>query len=266
MALDELDEDQDLAEEEEQERRRSFRNRSLGAVAALVVAGAAALGLAARSCAGGKKDADRLTLRSAAAKFEASPADEAMAQALASEYEARGKRAEADQVRRRHAAAVAASAGAKEKALRARLAAAQDDEQAMGQLVELLARRKDLAGAKAEYAAFVQRNPSAKRRASFGAWLWRNGFAQDAVPELAASLKEADDPYARAHLGLALFDLGKKRQARDEILRAQEAGADMDVLNERILAIEEELGAESAPAPNAKPAKRKPPAKSGARR
>ncbi len=263
MSFDELDEeDEELAEGQ----RRSFRNRSLGAVAALAFLGALAFGLMAKSCSGRKKDADRLLLRSAVAKFESSPADDALAQALAVEYEARGKKAEADQVRKRHATALASSAGAKEKVLRAQLAAAPEDDQVLGQLVELLARRPDLPAARAEYDAFVQRHPSAKRRASFGAWLWRNGFATEAVAELTASLKEAEDAYARAHLGLALFDLGKKRQAREEILRAQDAGADMDVLNERIYAIEQELGPEDASPPSPKSAKRKSSGKPGARR
>lgn len=227
------------------------------AVAALLVLGAVAVGVAAKSCAGGKKDADRLTLRSASAKFEANPASSERAEALAAEYEAQGMRAEAEQVRRRHAAAVSASADAKEKDLRARLAAAPGDDQALGKLVELLAQRPDLAGAKAEYAKFVERNPSPKRRASFGSWLWRNGFAQEAIPVLLASLNEVEDSYARAYLGLALFDVGKKKQARDEILRALEAGVEMDVLNLRLYALETELGASGKP----KPATRTPPGK-----
>jgi len=238
MSYDELDDDEVLAEE----RRKAGRNRSIGLVVGLVALSAVGLGLAAKSCAGGRKDADRLTLRSAAAKFEASPANEGLARALAAEYEAKGKKAEAEQVLKRHGEAVAALARGKERELRAHVSAAPDDELALGLLVDLLARRKDLAGAKAEYAAFMQKSSTPKRQASYGAWLWRNGLPEEAARELSESLKGLDDPYSRAHLGLALFDLGKKRQARAEIIRAQEAGAEMDALNLRLYAIEQELG------------------------
>jgi Flp pilus assembly protein TadD len=241
-----------------QESKRSSRVRSMVAATGFLALGSVALAVAAMSCTGGKKDADRLSLRNASAKFEASPGNSERAEALAAEYEARGMRAEAEQVRKRHAAAVSASADAKEKDLRARLAAASGDDQALGQLVELLARRTDLAGAKAEYTKFVERNPSPKRRASFGSWLWRNGFAQEAIPELLASLKEVEDPYARAYLGLALFDVGKKKQARDEIVRALEAGVEMDVLPVRLYAIETELGASGKPKPATRTAPGKP--------
>lgn len=261
MSLDDL-EDEEVVEKE---RRRSYRNRSLSAVAAFGIARLIALGVAAQSCSDGKRDADRLMLRDAVAKFEASPADDALAQALIGAYEARGKSAEAEEVRRRHAATLASLADVKEKAARARLAAAPDDDQAIGQLVEVLAKRPDLPAAKAEFAAFVQKNPTAKRRASLGAWLWRNGFDQEAIPELTASLKEADDPYTRAYLGLALYDVGKKQPARAEIVRALEAGVEMEILNQRIYAIEQELGPDAPPAPAAKPAKRKS-TKSGPRR
>jgi tetratricopeptide (TPR) repeat protein len=246
---DELDDDGELAERH----RKAARNRTVGLVAGVVLLGAIGLGAAAKSCGGRKRDADRLTLRTAAAKFEASPADEGLANALAAEYEARGKKAEADKVRERHAAAVGALAGGREKELRARLAAAPDDEQALGQLVELLGRNKDLAGAKAQYVAFVERNPTPKRQASLGSWLWRNGFAEDAARTLTAALKGTDDAYAHAYLGLALFDLGRKREARAEIERAQEAGAEMDVLNQRRYEIDQALG--SAPEPKVAPAR-----------
>jgi hypothetical protein len=244
MSDDELDEDDALAQ------RRSARYRYLGLVLGAVVLFALGMGVAAKSCTGRQKDADRLALRNAAAKFEASPADEGLARALAAEYEAKGKAEKAEEVRGRHAAAAAARAESKENELRARLAAAPDDDQAMGQLVELLGRRKDLAGAKAEYTSFVQKHPTPKRRSSLGAWLWRNGFAEDAARELAAALKGSDDPYAHAYLGLTLFDLGKKKQARDQILRAQEGGAEMDALNQRLYELEQELG----PEPEAKAA------------
>ncbi len=253
MSNDELDEDEALAENQ----RRAARYRYAGLVLGAVVLFVLGIGVVAKSCAGRKRDAERLTLRSAAAKFEASPADEGLARALAAEYEAQGKATQAEEVRGRHAAAVAARAGSKENEVRARLAAAPDDEQAMGQLVELLGRRKDLAGAKAEYTSFVQKNPSPKRRSSLGAWLWRNGFAEDAARELAAALRESDDPYAHAYLGLALFDLGKRKQALDQIRRAQEGGAEMDVLNQRLYQLEQELGEpEAGAATPARPRKK----------
>jgi len=91
----------------------------------------------------------------------------------------------------------------------------------------------------------VDKAPTPKRRATYGAWLYRNGFSAPAAQELAAALKGGhEDPYTRGYLGLALYDLGKKKEAQKAIDKALEDGADLDALRQKQFLLDEEIGAQ----------------------
>jgi len=254
MTDPDLDEDA-LAEEAEQ--RAEYRKKMLVWGGTVLLLGFIGIGIGVKSCRGTKKDAAKMQVKSAVAKFEASPHDEALAKAAAAEYEAAGKKAEAEKLMARHKAALAGGEKEKEAELRAVLLKDPADDTALGHLVEVFVKRKDLEGARKAYQEFLDKAPTPKRRATFGAWLYRNGFNEPAAKELAAALKAGhEDPYTRGYLGLSLFELGKKKEAQKEIDKALEDGADLDALRQKQFLLDEELGAQpETPAAPAKPAK-----------
>jgi Tfp pilus assembly protein PilF len=252
-----LDEDA-LAEEAEQ--RAEYRKKMAIWVGTAAVLALIAIGIGAKSCTGTKKAAAKLQVKSAVARFEATPTDEALAKAAAAEYEAAGKKAEAEKILARHQAALAGGDKDREAALRAKLLQDPADDTALGQLVEIYVKRKDLPGGRSAYQEFVDKAPTPKRRATFGAWMYRNGFFEPAAKELAAAMKSGHvDPYTRGYLGLSLFELGRKKEAQKEIDLALEEGADLDLLRQKQFLLDEEIGAQpETPAAPVKPAKKAP--------
>ena len=240
---------ENLDEEEAREAAKARRKKFILLVAGVLLACVLVLGIAGKSCRGGKKDYLKMERRIEIQKFDSSPADEELANAAIAAAEATGKKDEADRIRKKHAEAVAGQGKGQEIELRLRLAQDPADDEALGKLVELLTKRKDLAGARDVYLASVAKDPTLKRRERVGAWLYRNGFFEPAVKELGAALKAGStDPYARGYYGLSLWELGgdlkKKKEARHEISQAIWDGADMDMLRQKQYLIEQEIGPE----------------------
>jgi tetratricopeptide (TPR) repeat protein len=250
------DPDPDDLEQEEKEAQRAQRKKMAYAFGGVMVVFVIGLGIAAKSCTGTRREANKLTLHAAVAKFENNPIDPDLAKAAAAELEAAGKKAEADKVRARHEAAVAGGDKGKEAQLRAALAADPSDDTSLGQLVEVYVKRKDLEGARKVYEEFVGKTPTAKRHSKFGAWLYRNSLNEPAAKELALAVKGGvDDAYTRGYLGMALSELGKKREAQKWLDEALEMGADLDVFRTRSWELDQELGERGA-APVKKPKKK----------
>ncbi|MBI5546405.1 MAG: hypothetical protein HY901_21165 [Deltaproteobacteria bacterium] len=248
MTNPELEEDLD----EQLEAQRAQRKRMMGWMGAALVVVVIALAIAAKSCSGGRKDAGRLQLRNAVAKFEANPVDAELAKAAAAEYDAAGRKDEAEKVRHKHASALAGGDKGREQELRTRLAADPANDTLLGQLIEVYTKRKDLDGARKAYAEFIEKSPTPKRHATFGAWLYRNSFYEQASQELGSAVKGGnDDPYTRGYLGLSFYELGRKKEAQKLIDQAIDDGADMDTLRVHQAMLDEEIGAqpEAPPAP-----------------
>jgi tetratricopeptide (TPR) repeat protein len=254
MSDPDLDDGLDELEEQRAERKKLIKWIVAGVVVCLIL-----LAIGGKLIHGGKKDAARLRMRSAVAKFEANPVDADLAKAAANEYEALGKKAEAAKVMEKHQAALAGGEKGREAELRAKLAADPTDDLALGQLVEVFVKRKDLEGAKKTYAEFIGKSATPKRHGTYGAWLYRNNFFEPASKELAAAIKGGnDDAYTRGYLGLAYYELGRKKEAQKLIDKAVEDRADMDSLRIHQVMLDEELGAQpDSPAPAKKPAKQK---------
>lgn len=246
----------DEVEQEEAEAARAGRTKLAWAFGAALVVAVVGLAIAAKSCSGTRRDARQLTVDNAVAKFEKNPVDPELAKAAAAELEAAGKQPEAQALRARHEAAVAGGDKLKEGQLRAALEANPADDASLGQLVEVFVKRKDQAGARKVYEEFLGRAPSAKRHGNFGSWLYRNAQYEPAAKHLASAVKGGvDDAYTRGYLGLALFELGRKKEAQKWLDEALELGADMDVMRLRSYELDQELGERGA-APAKKPRKK----------
>lgn len=250
------DADLDDVAQEEQEAQRAARKKMAWAFGIVAVVAVLGLAVASKSCTGTKKQANKLAVHNAVAKFEANPVDPELAKAAAAELEGAGKKKEAEEVRARHEAAVAGADKGKEAQLRAALAADPADDTSLGQLVEIFVKRKDLEGARKVYEEFVGKAPSAKRHGNFGSWLYRNAKYEQAAKELAAAVKGGvDDAYTRGYLGMAYYELGRKKEAQKWLDEALEMGADMDAMRTRSYELDQELGERGA-APAKKPRKK----------
>jgi tetratricopeptide (TPR) repeat protein len=183
-----------------------------------------------------------MRLKQALAKFNADPTNEAWANEAATEYEAALRLADARQVRARHETAIQERDQKREQALLARIKENPKDGQALGQLLEFLVEHKRVDDARAAYLAFLNADPTPKKHAVYGTWLSHNGFTEEAVTELTLALKGYDTPETRGYLGLALLDLGKKREAFPLIERAFKSNADIAQLRERYYSLAKELG------------------------
>ena len=62
------------------------------------------------------------------------------------------------------------------------------------------------------------------------------------MAELTLALKGHDTPETHGYLGLALYDLGKKKEAHEEMQRALTGNADIAQLRERYQELAKELG------------------------
>jgi tetratricopeptide (TPR) repeat protein len=247
--------EEELDDYEEQQKQRAHRKKVAMAIGGALVVCVIGIGIGAKSCTGGRKDAARMQLRTAVAKFESNPKDPELAKAAAAEYEAAGQKAEAEKVRQKHEAAVTGGEKGREAELRWKLAADPNDDTALGQLVEIFLKRQDTEGARKIYTEYIERTPTPKRHSNFGAWLWRNGFPEQGAKELNAAIKGgADDPYTRGYLGLCYYDLGKKKEAQKLIDKAVEDGADLDTLRMHQYKLDQEIGAQ--PDPDAPPTKK----------
>ncbi|HEY3448304.1 MAG TPA: hypothetical protein VGK67_18250 [Myxococcales bacterium] len=247
------DPDLDEVEQEEAEAEAAGRKKMAWAFGVVMVVAVIGLAIAAKSCTGTRRDAKKLTVENAVAKFEKNPVDPELAKAAAAELEAAGKQKDAEALLAKHEAAVAGGDKAKEGQLRAALETNPADDAALGQLVEIYVKRKDIPGAKKVYEDFVAKAASAKRHGNFGSWLYRNAMYEPAAKELAAAVKGGvDDAYTRGYLGMALSELGRKKEAQKWLDEALEMGADMDVMRMRSYELDQELGERGA-APAKKP-------------
>ncbi|MGC4121591.1 MAG: hypothetical protein QM765_44840 [Myxococcales bacterium] len=173
-------------EQEEAEAEREGRKKMAWAFGIVTVVAVIALAIAAKSCTGTRRDAKKLTVENAVAKFEKNPVDAELAKAAAAELEAAGKKKDAEALLAKHEAAVAGGDKNKEGQLRAALEANPADDAALGQLVEVYVKRKDVPGAKKVYEEFLAKAPSAKRHGNFGSWLYRNSQFEPAAKEALA--------------------------------------------------------------------------------
>ncbi len=244
---DPTDPDLDEVEQEEAEAEREGRKKMAWAFGIVTVVAVIALAVAAKSCSGTKRDARKLSIEAAVAKFDKNPVDPELAKAAAAELEAAGKKKDAAALLARHEAAVAGGDKVKEGQLRAALEANPADDTALGQLVEVYVKRKDVPGARAVYEEYLAKAPSAKRHGSFGAWLYRNGLPEPAAKELSLAVKGGvEDAYTRGYLGMALSEIGRKREAQRWLDEALEMGADLDSFRVRSYELDQELGERGA--------------------
>lgn len=241
MSDPELDDFEEAQQEKELRKKKAYW---IGGIALFFVL---AMAVGAKACSGGKRDAAKLTLHSAVAKFEANPVDPALAQAAIAECEAAGKKAEAEKIRAQHAAAVAGGGKDREAELRGALAENAEDDTALGQLVEIYVKRKDVEGARKAWEEFTPREASAKRHANFGAWLYRNGLVEPAAKELARAVKGGHpDPYTKAYLGLCYAELGRKKEAQKLLYEGIEGGVELDIVRAKAYELDQELDAKAA--------------------
>jgi tetratricopeptide (TPR) repeat protein len=127
--------------------------------------------------------------------------------------------------------------------LRDRFAKNPKDSDAFGQLIGMLVPAKRIEEAHALYDEFVKVDPTPQKRAGYGAWLWRNGFPEDAERELRVALSAGyDSAHTRGYLGLALADLGKKEEAYKELDRALDGDRDQDIVRQKYIILGAELG------------------------
>ena len=232
---------------------QSARSR-LGTVVALII-GLFLAGLlifvVTKSFSGSRENlAKRMQLKQALAKFNADPTNDSYSREAADAYEAAGKQADAEKIRHRHEAAIKERDDKREQTLRARLTKNPRDGEAQGLLLEFLVEHDDVPGARAAYASFLALDPTPKRHAGYGTWLWRYKFTEEAVAELTLALKGYDTPETQAYLGMALLDLGRKREAFPLLERAFVDKADIVGLREKYLLLAKEFNAEpKAPPP-----------------
>ncbi len=201
--------------------------------------------------AGAEKTAARLTLKNAEELFNSDPTNaDSTAEAVAA-FEAAGDHAKAEEIKRRHDAAVASKGHTAELALRDRLARNPKDAEALSRLLDLLTQSKRTEDARIAYADCVKADPRPQRQAGYGAWLWRNGYAEEAEKVLRAALAAGDkSPHAHGYLGLALFDLGKKDEAKKELETALDGDPDQDLVRAKLVILDpEEDSEEEKPAP-----------------
>ena len=222
-----------------------WRRRRLGWVVGALLLSAVLLAVGARSLRGGAREVERIRARTALMRFEANPVDSELARAAIAECEAAGQRSDAERVRQRHKAALAGSDKELELQLRARLEADPRDDAALGQLVGIYLKRKDPTGAKRTYLELLARSDSAKRRANFGAWLYRQSDFAEGAQQLSLAIRAGgDDPYTKGYLGLCYYELGRRKEAQKLIDKALEDGADMDALRVHQAMLDQELGAQ----------------------
>jgi tetratricopeptide (TPR) repeat protein len=186
-----------------------------------------------------ERTAQHLTLKNAEERFSADPTNaDTTAQAVAA-FEAAGQHAKAEEIKRRHDAAVASKGHAAEQQLRDRLARDPKDADAFGKLLALLVQDKRTDEGRLAYEAFVQADPTPQKRAGLGAWLWRNGYPEDAEHALRDALKAGDtSPHTHGYLGLALFDLGRKEEAKKELNTALDGDLDQDEVRRKLILLE----------------------------
>lgn len=241
------DPDLDPVEQEEAEAEREGRKKMAWAFGIVIVVAVIGLAIAAKSCSGTRRDARKLTVENAVAKFDKNPVDVELAKAAAEELEKAGKKKDAEALLARHEAAVAGGDKGKEAQLRAALEANPADDTSLGQLVEVYVKRKDVPGAKKVYEDYVAKAPSAKRHGNFGAWLYRNEMPEPAAKELALAVKGGvEDAYTKGYLGMALSEIGKRKEAQKWLDEALEMGADLDSFRMRSYELDQELGERGA--------------------
>jgi tetratricopeptide (TPR) repeat protein len=234
------DDFQDL--EDEYQSARSRLGTIAGVVIGLLVAGLLVV-FFARAMGGNREEAARkMRIKQALSRFNADPTRDDYAQAAIAEFESQNNRGEADKIRARHDAALGEHDGKREEELKKRLADNPRDGQALGLLLEFLVEHHEVEQAHAAYASFVAADPNPKKHASYGSWLWRNKFTQEAITELTLALKGHDTPETHGYLGLALLETGKKKEAREEMQRALTGNADVAGLREKYQELSKELG------------------------
>jgi uncharacterized RDD family membrane protein YckC len=174
-------------------------------------------------------------------EFRQDPTNARAAISYARELRA-GKDAEgAKRVMAEHEAALDSREKERESSLRARVAKNPNDSQGVGLLVELLTDQDRNEEAREVYQAFFEADP-VNRRAGYGVWLFQHRFYEPALEQLKVSVgEEPEDGELRAYLGLAYLRLGKKPEARAELVQASALDPDLDVAEE-LAELEAELG------------------------
>jgi uncharacterized RDD family membrane protein YckC len=156
-------------------------------------------------------------------KFDASPANEALASELVEALQRAGLFDEAKAVVERHRKALEARETGREQALRDQLAKTPDDERTAGLLIELLDDQDRLDDAIAVYRQWLGPTPTPSRRAGFGHWLGVRGRHDAAITELTTALSEDPQvPMGHTMLGIVLERADRLDEARTQLFYARQ--------------------------------------------
>ncbi len=179
-------------------------------------------------------------------RFDQTPADPVTAERLARGLRQRGLRLDASAVLDEHRDALAEHQRVEEDALLTRLARG-DDWDALWELLDLYRGQDRLDEGRGIFAEFVEssKDPEDRlqRQASYGVWLHRADFDDEAVTVLQAAINGGwQTGQVYAYLGLALRDLDRLPEARKMMREAikRDAGLEDD-LGWRLEAINAEL-------------------------
>ncbi|MDF1565156.1 MAG: RDD family protein [Deltaproteobacteria bacterium] len=190
-------------------------------------------------------DTSALEIEGLQRRFSANQASAAVADELVEALEIAGRFEEAQEIRERHEAAVAAARQKREAFLRSALERDPTDWEVFSLLVEFLDEEERLEDAREVYAAYVERDGTPEVRAGYGIWLYRRDLNEEAVVELERAIAEHEQPSGRLHafLGLAARDLGRLEEAKAAFERALELDPELDRTRGYLAEVEAALAA-----------------------
>lgn len=223
--------------------RRKKRNRVVVFEVVLVIGALALPWLLTQRTESTGTYAARLKRQQLEARLKANPDDEAAVNALSRAWSAEGRTEEAESMRQALIALQTKKAEERFVSLKARVAAAPDDERVLVELLDVYEERGMMDEAKAAYRAFLAASKDPELRAGFGRWLWRRGFAEEGLAEVRAVQKENPTLEGlHALAGRILADTDRLEDAQVELVVAMLEDPEDDDTGEVLAAVNEKLG------------------------
>ncbi len=231
-------------EDERQQRRRDARARVRNVVLFELVLFGGALALPwvlTQRTESREEYAARLKVQRLEAQLKANPHDEGVASELLRQLREAGQLERAKEVSELLEKLHLEKRREREASLRKRLAEEPGDEQAMGQLLDLLEEDGRDEDAQKAYLEFVDKAQDAELRAGFARWLMNRRHFDEALAQLEAAVKQQPGMEgAHALRGELLHYQGKREQALDELYLATVEDPDDDDSRQLLAELEQD--------------------------
>lgn len=233
-------EDEDDRQMAREERSRKIRNFVIFTVIVTLLASVAPFVVTWRP---GPKDARAAQAKVNRQKLELSFSQDKTnartAYDLAAALRWEGENEKAEKVLAEHGAAVKERDDKREAALKERIAANADDEDALDGLLGLYADQGRTEDAKAAYRGWVSGHDTASERGGFGIWLYQRNFNDEAITELETAVKMGStSARTHAYLGWAYQDAERPADAKKLFKAALKIDPDMEEVRDALSELE----------------------------